>query len=158
MAWHALLLDGATRFPSAFLLSAEEAAAMDGNRIEGAMASGTIYGLDTEDGLIGIAGLHVPELPRIRHRAVVGPFYVAPHRHGTGAADAFMDGLAEIARGRGAAWIDLWVAASNGRARAFYARHGFVEMGTRDDAVRLDGRSEDDVAMARRLEAGDAAL
>ncbi|MCK0167359.1 GNAT family N-acetyltransferase [Jannaschia sp. S6380] len=151
--WHALLTEGTARYPWAFLMSSAEVAAMSAGRIDAAMDSGSVFGLFDGARMIGIAGLRISDLCRMRHRASLGPFYVIPEAQGTGAADRFLSGLVGVARGQGADWIDLWVAASNGRARAFYARHGFVECGVRVDAVRIDGRSEDDIAMALRLEA-----
>ncbi len=52
----------------------------------------------------------------------------------------------------GLAWIDLGVFASNARARALYRRMGFVELGLRRDAFRIDaGLAVDDVLMSLDL-------
>ena len=50
------------------------------------------------------------------------------------------------------AWIDLGVFAGNAPARKLYTRMGFVEIGRRDDAFRIEGGVViDDVQMALRL-------
>ncbi|MEM7490584.1 MAG: GNAT family N-acetyltransferase, partial [Pseudomonadota bacterium] len=105
-----------------------------------------------DDTLIGIAALRRGGASRVSHRASIGPFCVATDHHGTGAADRLMDYLAATARARGIAWLDLWVAADNPRAHAFYRRHGFADVARRPDAVRIDGAPATDILMARHLE------
>jgi RimJ/RimL family protein N-acetyltransferase len=52
----------------------------------------------------------------------------------------------------GLSWIDLGVFSENAPARKLYARAGFVELGLRRDAYRLEGRLViDDVHMALDL-------
>ena len=72
---------------------------------------------------------HVPE-------CVTGPdpielwrFYVDRAWHGRGVAAALMDRVTAAARGRGAKtlWLGVWE--RNHRARAFYAKWGFVDAG-----------------------------
>jgi RimJ/RimL family protein N-acetyltransferase len=49
-------------------------------------------------------------------------------------------------------WIDLGVFSGNAPARKLYARMGFVEIGQRDDAFRIEGGAViDDVQMALKL-------
>lgn len=71
-----------------------------------------------------------------RPECVTGPspielwrFYVARGFHGQGVAQALMDRVKEEARQRGAAtlWLGVWE--HNARARAFYAKCGFVDAG-----------------------------
>lgn len=152
-AWHDLMLEGTAAFPSAFLVSHEEAAAMDVDRCRAALSSGNTYGVISDDGeLLGLAGLHIWALTRVQHRADIGPFFVRRHHQGTGAADRLMSALAGAAGAAGVAWLDLWVAEANTRARRFYARHGFTQAGRREDAVRIDGRGETDLLMTRHLD------
>lgn len=55
--------------------------------------------------------------------------YLLPEAQGTGIADAMMDWLYAEARARGARALYLSVYVENLRAKRFYARHGFVEIG-----------------------------
>ncbi|WP_371156996.1 N-acetyltransferase family protein [Jannaschia sp. 2305UL9-9] len=151
-AWRAMMLDATAANPAAFLLSASEVGAMTDDQVRQNLEQGRLRGLfDDEARLLGFAGLHLWQMDRLRHRADIGPFYIDPTARGTGAADRLMTALVDIARAGGVVWLDLWVAASNGRAQAFYARHSFQQVARRQDAVRIDGRSEDDVLMTRRL-------
>ncbi|MEL6586183.1 MAG: GNAT family N-acetyltransferase [Pseudomonadota bacterium] len=150
-AWHAMMLEGTRTHPAAFLLSHREVAAMDETSIVSSIARGHLIGLFDDGHLAGFAGLHLWQMDRLRHRADIGPFYVAEAKRGSGAADALMDALAGRAVAAGVVWLDLWVAVSNERARAFYRRNGFEEVARRADAVRMDGVSEDDAMMTRRL-------
>jgi ribosomal protein S18 acetylase RimI-like enzyme len=55
--------------------------------------------------------------------------YVHPDHHGTGVAGLLMSATLEAARATGARGIWLGVSEENGRANAFYARHGFEHVG-----------------------------
>jgi ribosomal protein S18 acetylase RimI-like enzyme len=150
-SWRSMMLEATRNHPAAFLLSPPEVAAMTDDHAAETLGRGNLHGLFEGCALLGFAGLHLWQLDRLRHRADIGPFYVAAAARGTGAADRLMGALSERARAGGVCWLDLWVAASNTRARAFYARHHFREVARREDAVRLDDGSEDDVLMTRRL-------
>jgi GNAT superfamily N-acetyltransferase len=55
--------------------------------------------------------------------------YVHPDHHGTGVAGLLMSATLEAARATGSHGIWLGVSEENGRANAFYARHGFEQVG-----------------------------
>ena len=61
--------------------------------------------------------------------------YLADEAKGTGVADALMDWAIASARARGAHALFLTVYVENQRARAFYARYGFVDVGRHDFPV-----------------------
>jgi ribosomal protein S18 acetylase RimI-like enzyme len=150
-AWLEMMVEATRTHPAAFLLSEREVAEMSSEHAAETVAHGNLHGLFEQDALIGFAGLHLWQLDRLRHRADIGPFYVAEARRGGGRADHLMETLAGIAGGAGVEWLDLWVSGSNGRARRFYARHGFLEVARREDAMRLGSLSVEDVLMTRRL-------
>ncbi|WP_433793692.1 GNAT family N-acetyltransferase [Actinoplanes sp. CA-252034] len=58
-------------------------------------------------------------------------FYLAPERHGTGAAAALMTATLAAASGTGAASCWLGVNQRNVRAAKFYAKHGFEIVGVK---------------------------
>ena len=68
--------------------------------------------------------------------------YVTPSARGTGAADALVEAVSDWARTQGVRDVYLHVTTTVARARAFYARMGFVETGEvhvmdRDPRLRL---------------------
>lgn len=62
--------------------------------------------------------------------------YVLEEHHGTGAGQALLDAAI------GSSPASLWVLEDNPRARAFYARNGFVPDGRSKDDERLGGAHE----------------
>jgi ribosomal protein S18 acetylase RimI-like enzyme len=61
--------------------------------------------------------------------------YLPAEAKGTGVADALMDWAIASARARGAEALYLTVYVDNHRARAFYARYGFADVGRHDFPV-----------------------
>lgn len=57
--------------------------------------------------------------------------YVRAANHGSGLASELMQASIELARSRGAAGVWLGVNELNDRANAFYAKHGFEQVGTK---------------------------
>jgi RimJ/RimL family protein N-acetyltransferase len=86
------------------------------------------------------------------HRATLGMGLLRAFT-GQGHGTALVETAARWAREEaGLAWIDLGVFSNNERARRLYRRMGFVEIGTRREAFRLDsGVAVDDVLMALSL-------
>ena len=75
--------------------------------------------------------------------------YVRPDHHGSGLSGRLMTATLDAARETGAAGVWLGVNQLNGRARAFYARHGFAVVGTKHFVV--GSRVEDDFVLERAL-------
>ncbi len=75
--------------------------------------------------------------------------YVLSRFHGQGIGAALMGQALGAARARGAERVMLGVYAANDKARAFYARQGFVHVGER--RCRVGDREYDDVVLARSV-------
>ena len=80
----------------------------------------------------------------------VASVYVRPSARGSGLLERLLDGLAGHAASRGARWLRLQVHEDNLRARAAYARLGFVETGQREPYPLGDG---DELTMDRAVPA-----
>lgn len=110
------------------------------------------FRLAEEDGaLAGYAKLASVSLPV----APAGPaaelrqLYVLGRWHGSGIAQALMDWVVAEARARGAESLYLSVFTENRRARSFYARHGFEEVGPY--VFMVGSHADEDVIMRKTL-------
>ncbi len=93
-----------------------------------------------------------PDVARaIRFRPTVSleRCYVHPDHHGSGVAARLVAATLEAARETGATGIWLGVSEENGRANAFYARHGFEQVGTK--RFHIGDAWEDDHVRERAL-------
>lgn len=75
-------------------------------------------------GVIGVGGIELQD----GHRAELKRFLVTPEHRGTGVADALIASLLAHAATRGARVVALETGDRQLAARAFYRRHGFVEV------------------------------
>ncbi|KIC50955.1 GNAT family N-acetyltransferase [Tateyamaria sp. ANG-S1] len=141
-AWLDLRQEGARVAPNGFLVTLDEALAMDTDRARQMLEFGAMRGVFEDETLVGFCGYRPQQRQRIRHRAELGPFYVTPDRQGSGAARVMMQGVLAEARAGGVAQIELTVAPDNARAIAFYKKQGFQKYGVRPDAIREGGVPE----------------
>jgi tRNA (guanine37-N1)-methyltransferase len=74
---------------------------------------------------------HVSRVLRLEPTIELARFYVHPDHHGSGTSALLMALTLQAARATGAAGIWLGVSEENGRANAFYARHGFEQVGSK---------------------------
>jgi len=86
---------------------------------------------------------------RIRPTVELSKCYVHPGHHGAGVAGALMAAALDAATARGAAGVWLGVNQENGRAQAFYGKHGFARVGVKRFLV--GDRYEDDYVYERPL-------
>lgn len=79
-------------------------------------------------------------------------FYVASNWHGRGVAQALMQQVEQEARSRGATtlWLGVWE--RNERAKAFYRKAGFTDVGSQIFMVGSDAQT--DRILVRQLHAG----
>ncbi|MEY8830407.1 N-acetyltransferase family protein [Sedimentitalea sp. XS_ASV28] len=122
------------------------------------MALGGRYGVFDDQTPVGIAAIRQVTFERARHRATIEAFYVAPSAQGGGAADALMTTLFDHASENGIWQLELFVAAANPRAVAFYERHGFRREGRCPNAIITEDGPQDDwfyVCIPRRPPATD---
>lgn len=105
------------------------------------------WGLFDADDLVGHLYLAGGDLSTEMHRVSMGIGIIASH-HRRGGGSLLVSTVIDWAREQpGIAWIDLGVFSDNVPARALYARHGFVEIGTTPDRFRVDGVVLADVTM-----------
>lgn len=104
--------------------------------------------------IVGHAELRGGRIPAEMHRAGLGMGIERPHTgHGQGRRllDACLDWARRVAE---LEHVDLGVFAGNEPAQRLYRRAGFVDVGVRREAFRLeDGRAVDDILMTLDLRA-----
>lgn len=89
----------------------------------------------------------------LHEEAHITALAVAPDRRGRGVGAGLLEALIAIARSTPAVEIILEVRVSNAEARAFYARHGFSEIGRRAGYYPPHGSrpAEDAIVLARSV-------
>lgn len=103
--------------------------------------------VEEDKGLIGYANVGPPTLPFVPPGAVIElrQFYFLKPWQGSGLAGQLMDWVLAEARRRGAAELYLSVFTDNHRARRFYARYGFTEVGPY--AFMVGDHADEDIVM-----------
>lgn len=99
---------------------------------------------DDAGALIGYAQLRDGTVPEVTGAAPIElwRFYVARMHHGSGIARVLMEavGAAALARNRCTLWLGVWE--RNHRARAFYAKQGFVDVGAHEFVLGNDVQTD----------------
>ncbi|WP_415919727.1 GNAT family N-acetyltransferase [Tateyamaria sp. SN6-1] len=147
--WRTLRLEALSLYPTAYLSTHDEAAAIPLEDIAAGLDHGHTFGVFDGDDAVGMASLVPQSRVQTRHRGEVGGFYVRRAAQGQGAADLLLGALIGAAQALGVWQLELNVAASNARAIRFYARHGFVECGRIANATLAGGAVEDDLLLIR---------
>jgi RimJ/RimL family protein N-acetyltransferase len=113
---------------------------------------GRVWLLVDERRVVGHLELRGGRVPAEMHRATLGMGILRAFT-GQGHGRRLVEAAVRWARDdAGLRWIDLGVFSGNAPARKLYSRMGFVEVGLREDAFRLEaGPTIDDVQMALRL-------
>jgi ribosomal protein S18 acetylase RimI-like enzyme len=143
--------------PEAFSSDPDRDAAVTDEQWRERLAAGCWFGSFACGELVGMVA-YVPETSRkTAHTGELGSMYVRESLRGSGAADALIRAVVTDASAR-LEQITLTVNAENGRAIRLYERHGFSAVGRVPDALRVQGRSYDELIMWRRISARDNVL
>ncbi len=141
--------------PQAFLSDPEDdrGSDVDGLRETLAGDENAIIGAFVGTRLIGAAGLFRETRLKIRHRAVVWGVWVRPECRGSGAGEAIMRRVIELAKTwDGVRQLNLSAGATQTPAVRLYERVGFVAWGVEPQMLCVDGRYYDEVYLQLRFE------
>jgi len=143
--------------PEAFSSDPERDAAVTPVQWRERLLTGRWFGAIADGVLAGMVAYAPEASSKTAHSGQLGSMYVREALRGSGAADALIE--AAVANASAALeQLMLTVNAENVRAIRVYERHGFVVIGRVPDALRVNGRSYDELIMWRRVSACDAAL
>lgn len=107
-------------------------------------------GWQSDNRLIGVAGLMIQQAPKVRHKGVLWGMFVRPDARGSGLAAALVERVIEHARDV-VEEVRLNVAATNAPTIRLYERLGFKPYGVEPRGLKVDGRYYDEVLMALPL-------
>ncbi len=147
--WRALRRDGIARYPQAFIATLAEADALPLEKDARMLGQGGRFLAFADGQAIGLAGVNRNGIPRARHRAEIGPFYVVPEAQGRLVAKALMEAVLAYAERNDIWQLELYVNQDNARAIAFYQRYGFSVAGRIPNAILGAEGPETDLIMIR---------
>jgi GNAT superfamily N-acetyltransferase len=127
-------LDALREAPGSFGPSLDEEAALDEAAWRQRLGEQPWFAAFDGARAVGVAAGGQLREPDPDVRTLRGLWVAPPHR-GDGTAGALVDAVVRWARDDGATTLSLWATESSVRARAFYARYGFVPTG---DVAELD--------------------
>ncbi|MHA3915672.1 GNAT family N-acetyltransferase [Halovulum sp. GXIMD14793] len=150
--WRQIRLEGLKTYPSAFLTQYEDAAQRPISDLADQLSSSRTFVAFDDEALIGSMVCIPDNGPAVAHRAKLVAVYVRETWQGHGVAEALLQAVLDDLPDT-VLQVELEVAATNPRARAFYERQGFRVVGTMPRAVLRDGVATDDHIMVRLLDA-----
>jgi len=147
-----LRLEGLKAHPDSFGASWEDEIEKPDSWWTERLASNTVFGGWTERSpLLGVAGFHVPDTAKQRHKGILWGMYVRPDARGTGLAAALLQHVIAHARPL-VEEIRLTVMASNAAAHRLYSAAGFEAYGLEPRALKVGDVYYDDMLMALSLQ------
>jgi ribosomal protein S18 acetylase RimI-like enzyme len=146
-----LRLEGLEAHPESFGASWEDEIEKPDSWWSGRLESNTVFGgWIGKSPLLGVAGFHVPDAIKQRHKGVLWGMYVRSEARGTGLAASLLQHAIAHARPL-VEEIRLTVMASNTAAKRLYSRAGFQPYGLERRALKVGDVYYDDVLMALPL-------
>jgi RimJ/RimL family protein N-acetyltransferase len=148
-----LRLEGLKRHPEAFASSWESESGKPASWWAERLETNTVFGGWVNNSpLVGVAGLRVQDIVKVRHRGVLWGMYIRPEARGTGLAAALVQQVVAHAR-TVVEQVCLTVVASNVAARRLYSAAGFEEYGLERRALKVGDEYYDEVLMVLPLKA-----
>jgi ribosomal protein S18 acetylase RimI-like enzyme len=153
-AVRAIRREALERHPEAFSSDPERDAEVTEDQWRERLAAGRWFGAFVDGQLMGMAAYRREDSRKTSHTGELGSMYVRDSLRGSGAAGALIDACVEDAA-QSLEQLSLVVNAENARAIRVYERHGFQTVGRMPGALRVNGRTYDELIMWRRVSTSD---
>jgi GNAT superfamily N-acetyltransferase len=151
VAYRELHRFGITESPLGFVDVPETDQARPDSEVAAMLERGEGWGVFEGERLVGKLTIDALPYPSLAHAFWVHAVYVHPDARGAGASAALMQAAIESALEKGARRVVLWVNDENKRARRFYERLGFREIGRIPAGIMVADHYCDDVLMCRSV-------
>jgi GNAT superfamily N-acetyltransferase len=99
----------------------------------------------------GMTGIQPGSSSKTRHSAFIWGVYVRPASRRKGIAKALLEAALEWGKGHGIVIVRLGVVSGNQAALDLYTRMGFQPYGNEPQALLVDGRSYDELLLAKKI-------
>ncbi len=149
--FRAIRLEALEAHPTAFAASLESERGKPLSHFIEMLQDNVLFAACRGADVLGIAGFHRFEPLKERHRGLVWTVYVRAAARGCGAADLLMRTVIAHARKTGTETLLLAVGAHNETAQRLYRRHGFVEYGRDERALKVGADYYDEIMMRLEL-------
>lgn len=149
--FRAIRLEALEAHPAAFAASLESERGKPLSHFVEMLQDNILFAACRDTEVLGIAGFHRFEPLKERHRGLVWTVYVRAAARGVGAADLLMRTVIAHARETGTETLLLAVGAHNEAAQHLYRRHGFVEYGRDQRALKVGDDYYDEIMMRLEL-------
>jgi ribosomal protein S18 acetylase RimI-like enzyme len=149
-AFRSIRLEGLRTAPQAFGSTFEKESIEPTEYFIDRLVRSAVFGGFAGDRLVGVAGFYFLVDTKSRHKGVLWGMFVMPEARGSGLATDLVQKLLEHAANE-VEQVQLTVSASNGRARRFYERMGFVQYGLEEKSLKYKGEYFDEVLMVKFL-------
>ena len=149
-AYRKIRLEGLKRHPEAFGSTYEVECERPLSWFEERRNGAEIFGAFRDGDLLGIAGFVPQQGPKEAHKGYLVAMYVRPEGRNMGIGRRLAEAVIAHARDR-VEILKLCVTAGNEPALRLYAEIGFVQYGIEKNAMKQNGRYDDEVLMALPL-------
>jgi RimJ/RimL family protein N-acetyltransferase len=157
LSYRRLRLESILDSPSSVVPTHEEESRVPDEQMSARLEASSfqvVYGAFQDEILIGVVGFVRDSRSKIYHRGNIMGVYVTPASRSAGVAHELLKAVIAHARNiPEVIQLDLKVNTINVRARALYAKLGFVSCGVDRRALCIDGQFHDEERMALHFDA-----
>lgn len=144
--FRAIRLEALQAHPASFAASLEIKREKPLSFFAETLGANAIFAAWRGEELLGIAGYWREATPKHAHKGGLWTMYVRKEARGSGGADLLVDAVVKYAR-REVEILHLAVGVHNEPAQRLYRRHGFVEYGREERALKVGDVYYDEIMM-----------